>query len=124
MLRHRAHAAESARRAVPARLLYSSRSWQELIYREELARLSEADETLEVIHTLTREPPPGWTGFSRRIDRAMLGEVGWPTSAAPHIYVCGPTPLVETAAEALVAIGHEPTTIRTERFGPTGGPIS
>jgi ferredoxin-NADP reductase len=122
MLRHRASAPESERRAIPARLLYSSRSWTELIYRDELARLAEADDSLRVVHTLTREAPPKWTGYTRRIDRAMLAEVAWPTSAHPHLYVCGPTPLVETAAESLVTIGHEPTSIRTERFGPTGGP--
>jgi ferredoxin-NADP reductase len=103
------------------RLLYSSRSWHELIYRDELARLSNADDSLQVLHTLTREPPPDWTGLARRIDRAMLAEVAWLPSAHPRIFVCGPTPLVETAAEALVSLGHESTTIRTERFGPTGG---
>jgi ferredoxin-NADP reductase len=123
MLRHRAHAVESVRRATPARLLYSSRSWTELIYRDELAHLASADDSLEVTHTLTREPPPNWTGYARRIDRPMLAEVGWPVSARPHLYVCGSTPLVETAAEALVALGHDPISIRTERFGPTGGPV-
>ncbi len=122
MLRHRAHAAESVRRAAPARLLYSSRSWQDLIYREELARLAAADNSLEVMHTITREPPPGWTGYARRIDQAMLAEAAWPARANPQIYVCGPTPLVERAAEGLVALGYQPDSIRTERFGPTGGP--
>ena len=123
MLRHRANAPESTRRAIPARLLYSSRSWQELIYRDELARLADADDSLRVTHTLTREPPPNWTGYARRIDRAMIAEVAWPVSAHPHIYVCGGSPLVETAAEALVALDYEPLSIRTERFGPTGGPV-
>ena len=122
MLRHRANAPESVRRAIPARLLYSSRSWQELIYRDELARLAEADDSLRIVHTITREPPPHWSGYARRIDRAMLAEVAWPPAAHPHVYVCGGTPLVETAAEALVALGFEPASIRTERFGPTGGP--
>ena len=123
MLRHRAYAPESVRRAIPARLLYSSRSWQELIYRDELARLAEADDSLRIVHTITREPPPMWTGYARRIDRAMLAEVAWPVSARPRVFVCGSNPLVETAAEGLVMLGHEPTSIRTERFGPTGGPI-
>lgn len=123
MLRHRAAAPESVRDAIPARLLYSSRSWQELIYRDELARLADTDASLRVTHTLSREHPPNWAGYARRIDRAMLAEVAWPVTTHPHIYVCGGTPLVETAAEALVALGHEPTSIRTERFGPTGGPI-
>ncbi|MEP7067418.1 MAG: ferredoxin reductase [Gemmatimonadota bacterium] len=123
MLRHRALAPESVRRAIPALLLYSSRSWQELIYRDELARLADSDDSLSVVHTLTREPPLGWTGFARRIDRAMIAEVAWPIAMRPPVYVCGPTPLVETAAEALVSLGYDPMTIRTERFGPTGGPI-
>ena len=122
MLRHRANAPDALRRAISTRLLYSSRSWQELIYRDELARLGEGDDSLRIVHTLTREPPPDWTGYARRIDRAMLAEVAWPASARPHAYVCGGTPLVETAAEALVALGYEPSSIRTERFGPTGGP--
>lgn len=120
MLRHRAAASDAVRRATPARLLYSSRSWTELIYRDELARLAAADDSLQVVHTITREPPPGWTGYRRRIDATMLTEVAWPPASHPHLFVCGPTPLVEMAAEGLVALGNEPETVRTERFGPTG----
>lgn len=120
MLRHRAAASAEVRREVPARLLYSSRSWRELIYRDELARLTAADNTLTVVHTITREPPPGWIGFRRRIDAAMLSEIVWPVSSGPHLFVCGPTPLVETVAEGLVALKHDPESVRTERFGPTG----
>jgi len=121
MLRHRANASSEVRRAIPARLLYSSRSWTELIFRDELARLAAADDTLQVTHTITREPPTGWQGLHRRIDAAMLESIAWPPSSHPHLFVCGPTPLVETVAEGLVALGHEPTSVRTERFGPTGG---
>lgn len=120
MLRHRASAGEELRRATPARLLYSSRSWSELIYRDELARLAAADPSLEVVHTITREPPPGWTGYHRRIDMAMLAERTWPVSSRPHLFVCGPNSLVEMVAEGLVALGFDPQTVRTERFGPTG----
>lgn len=120
MLRHRATASEEVRRAIPARLLYSSRSWSELIFRDELASLAAADASLRVVHTITREPPPAWTGYHRRIDRAMLEETAWPPSAKPHLFVCGPTPLVEVVAEGLVSLGHDPQSVRTERFGPTG----
>lgn len=120
MIRHRAAASEALRQQLPARLLYSSRSWSELIYRDELARLAAADRSLQVIHTITREPPPGWTGLRRRIDTAMLAEIVWPLASRPHLFVCGPTSLVETAAEGLVALGHNPLSVRTERFGPTG----
>jgi len=92
-----------------------------MIYRDAIARLADEDATLEVALTFTREPPQGWTGFRRRIDRMMLAEVAWPPSERPHVFVCGPTALVETAATALVELGHDPALVRTERFGPTGG---
>jgi len=125
MLRHRDVALERAgalaRHQVPTRLLYSSRKWDEVIYRDELARLAEKDPTVEVTHTLTREQSPEWTGFRRRIDRAMLEQVAWPASEHPRVFVCGPTPLVESVAGTLVELGHEPARVKTERFGPTGG---
>jgi ferredoxin-NADP reductase len=125
MLRHRAAARRTAafraRHDVPTRLLYSSRRSSEVFYSRELARRAEADETLEVALTFTREPPPGWTGFRRRIDRTMLAEVAWPPRERPHIFVCGPTLLVEEVASVLVDLGHDPALVKTERFGPTGG---
>jgi ferredoxin-NADP reductase len=117
MLRHRT----AQRSQIPTRLLYSSRSLEDVIYREELDRLAAAGTGLEVVDTLTRTQPEGWSGFSRRIDRSMLFQVAWPPEMRPLIFVCGPTPLVEATAEALVALGHEATMIKTERFGPTGG---
>jgi len=117
MIRHRAAAHSDA----PTRLLYSSRSREETIYAEELDRFAAEDGALEVFHTLTRSQPSGWTGYSRRIDREMLEEVAWPPGERPLVYVCGPTPLVETVATALVQLGHDPNRIKTERFGPTGG---
>ena len=117
MIRHRA--ARASR--VPARLLYSSRTLEDVIYRDELDRDGGNGSGLEVVHTLTRAQPPGWTGRSRRIDAEMLAEVSWPPEQRPLAYVCGPTPLVEAVASALVALGHDPDRVRTERFGPTGG---
>jgi ferredoxin-NADP reductase len=117
MLRHRA-AQDSA---VPTRLLYSARSLEDVIYRDELDRLVATGSGLAVIHTLTRSVPEGWQGLHRRIDTAMLSTVAWPPAERPLIFVCGPTPLVESAAESLVKLGHEPAHIKTERFGPTGG---
>jgi ferredoxin-NADP reductase len=127
MLRHRAAALGKvdvdARHHIPARLLYSSRRWDEVIYRDELARLVEEDPTLEVTLTLTREQHPGWTGFQRRIDRMMLADVAWPPAERPHVFVCGGTLLVESVASALVELGHDPARVKTERFGPTGGAV-
>jgi len=117
MLRHRA----AAKSDVPTRLLYSSRSREDTIYAEELDHLAAEDGALEVTHTLTRSRPPGWTGYSRRIDREMLEEVAWAPEERPLGFVCGPTPLVEAAATALVDLGHDPARVKTERFGATGG---
>jgi len=121
MLRHRAASGEAGR-AVPARLLFPSRSLADIIYREELEQLGSAPGGPGIVHTLTRErPPPGWRGHARRIDAPMLAEVGFPPTAAPKVFICGPTPMVEAVAEAAVALGHEPGRIKTERFGATGG---
>ncbi len=117
MIRHRA----AQRSTVPTRLLFSSRAFDEIIYRQELARLSAADPTLQVVHTLTRHQPPGWRGYRRRIDRAMLAEVAWPPAERPRAFVCGPTALVEAVASTLVELGHEALRVKTERFGPSGG---
>jgi len=117
MIRHRA--ARGGR--VPTRLLYSSRSLEDVIYRVELDRLAGRADGLEVFHTLTRSRPRGWNGYARRIDRDMLAAVGFPPDQRPLCMVCGPTPLVEAVAEALVELGHPPDRVKTERFGPTGG---
>jgi ferredoxin-NADP reductase len=117
MIRHR----RATGSTVPTKLLFSSRSWEDVIYREELERLASTGEGLTVIHTLTRMQPDGWTGYARRVDEAMLSEVGWPASEMPASFVCGPTPFVEAVASALVSLGHPAPAIKTERFGPTGG---
>ncbi|HEY1951175.1 MAG TPA: ferredoxin reductase [Gemmatimonadaceae bacterium] len=125
MIRHRAAVLAASdqvtRQLLRTRLLYSSRKWDDVIYRDELERLASDDDSLEVRFTITREPPAGWTGYKRRIDREMLAEVSWPAADKPRIFVCGPTPLVETAATLLVELGHSPALVKTERFGPTGG---
>ena len=105
---------------IPTRLLYSARSLDDVFYRDELARRSETEPNLDVILTLTRSQPAGWTGLSRRIDRAMVAEIAWPPSDRPLCYICGPTTLVEAAARFMVELGHDPARIKTERFGPTG----
>ena len=116
MIRHRQQAASR----VATRLLFSSRHPEEIIYRDELETLAAASDGFEVIHTLTRSQPPGWTGYDRRIDDRMLAEVLEPLGAGARCYICGPTALVEVAANALVRLGLPPERVRTERFGPSG----
>jgi ferredoxin-NADP reductase len=110
MLRHR----ERLGSDVEARLLLSAQRRQDVIYRAEL-------QAFDVTYTYTREAPPGWTGYARRVDREMLAEAGFAPAQRPRIYVCGPTGFVEGVAAELVALGHGPDRIRTERFGATGG---
>ena len=116
MLRHRA----TQRSTVDASLLVSARTAGVALYREEVDAL-EPREGLEVAWTFTREAPPGWAGYARRVDAEMLAAVGPAPAAAPRCFVCGPTPFVESVAELLVDLGHAPQRIHAERFGPTGG---
>jgi ferredoxin-NADP reductase len=101
-----------------ARLLYSARSLEDVIYRDDLNRLAACDE-IDVRLTLTRESPEGWMGHRGRVDKSLLEEVAWLPDEQPLTYVCGPTGFVEAAAGGLVELGHDPGRIRTERFGPT-----
>jgi ferredoxin-NADP reductase len=114
ILRHR----ERTGSAVPARLLYSSRTLDDVIYRGELDQPAAG---VEVIHALTRQQPPGWAGYARRVDAAMLAEVAWPSGGMPLAYACGPTSFVEAVSQALVHAGYPPERVKTERFGATGG---
>jgi len=116
MIRHRAAAGSK----IPTRLLYSSRAPVEVIYRGELEKLSAAGTGLEIIHTFTRVQPLGWTGYARRIDDRMLGEVVRPLGKNPQAFICGPTLLVEAAADGLIKAGVKSSQIRTERLGPSG----
>jgi ferredoxin-NADP reductase len=115
MLRHWA----AGERKMPARLLYSSRSFDDVIYHDELRRLA-SDDGADVQLTLTREWPEGWEGYHGRVDKQLVDQLAWPPDGRPLNYVCGPTAFVEAVAEVLVQGGHEPSRIRTERFGPTG----
>jgi ferredoxin-NADP reductase len=110
MIRHRRAAGSPVR----TRLVYSSRTLEEVIYREELSTLGDG---VDVVHTLTRAQPPGWTGYARRVDVDLLREVAFPPAEDPRVFVCGPTSFVEAVAEGLVALGHRPARVRTERFG-------
>ena len=102
---------------VPVRLLYSSRTWADVIYRTELEQRTQG---VAVTYTLTRAQPAGWTSYGRRVDQQMLTEVAWPATQAPLAYVCGPTSFVESVAAGLVALGYPPDRVKTERFGATG----
>ena len=113
MVRHRLRSRSEA----PVRLLYSSRTLDDVIYR---AELDEAGDGVEVVHTLTREQPPGCGGYARRVDAELLADVAWPADDGALAFVCGPTSFVEAVAEGLVDLGYPPARVKTERFGATG----
>ena len=119
MLRHRSRASAAVQARTPIRMVYSARSLDDVIYRRELESLAN-DSGVRVALTLTRSAPPDWSGYRRRVDRAMLDEVAWPAAPNTQGFVCGPTPLVESVASLLVDMGYDPARVRTERFGPTG----
>jgi ferredoxin-NADP reductase len=102
-----------------ARLLYSARTFEDVIYEREFAALAGL-ENVDVRIALTREWPEHWPGLRGRIDRAVLESAAWSPHEEGLIYICGPTPFVEATASTLVELGHDPSSIKTERFGPTG----
>jgi ferredoxin-NADP reductase len=114
MVRHHLASASDT----PLRLLYSARTLEDVIYRDELMSVP-ADSEIDVRFTLTRGQPAGWQGYARRVDRELVEEIAWPPSENPLVYICGPNGFVEAAASALVALGHEPSRVKTERFGPS-----
>ena len=116
MLRHR----KAAGSHVPARLLYSARTVDDLIYRRELDALAADGSGFEVFYTVTRGAPAGWGGFARRIDVPMLAQVAKPFGPEPLVFICGPTLMVESAASGLTELGIAAARIKTERFGPSG----
>jgi ferredoxin-NADP reductase len=117
MLRHR----DRHEDCTPTTLVYSSRSVDDIIYRQELDAMATRNHGLRVLHTLTREQPVGWTGHRGRIDRTLLAKTCFPSARNPKIFVCGPTPFVEDVSRFLVDLGHDPLAVKTERFGPSGG---
>ncbi|WP_022723620.1 ferredoxin reductase [Rhodopseudomonas sp. B29] len=103
-----------------ARLLYSSRSADRIIYREGLEALAALPNGVILTHTVTRGAPPGWKGERSRIGRVMLTRREFTPAGHPDVFVCGPAAFVETVAGHLAAMGHPEDKVRTERFGPTG----
>jgi ferredoxin-NADP reductase len=117
MLRHR----DKAKNRSPALLIYSSRRLQDVIYRDEIDAMARHDPALRIVHALTREAPRDWTGHRGRVDKSLLAANCFAPAQQPAIYVCSPTSFVESIAVLLVELGFEPLSIKTERFGPSGG---
>lgn len=117
-----ARARRDAGSNVRMRWLSSSRTVADVVYRAELDALASAGDGFELFQTVTRDAPDGWAGHHGRIDEALLSQVAWPPDTGARIYICGPTTFVEAMARTLLKLGHNPSTIKTERFGATGAP--
>jgi ferredoxin-NADP reductase len=98
-----------SRSSTPVRLLYSARSLGDVLGGDSLGP--------QATITLTRQTPAGWQGPTGRVDRTMLAERAFAPTTQPRTFVCGPTVFVETVATALVDLGHDPLSVRLERFG-------
>ena len=105
----------------PALLIYSARTWEDIVYRDELKAMMRRDSSFRLVYALTRQQPEDWTGHRGRITKGLLSANWFPPAHNPAIYVCGPTSFVETAANLLAELGFDPLSIKTERFGPSGG---
>lgn len=116
ILEHRQRVAQG----LPTTLLYSVRSLDDAMFVTRLHELARADPALQIAWTYTRTAPQAWPGYARRVDADMLRTTAPPPDARPSIYVCGPTPFVERIATTLVSLGYRPSSVRTERFGPSG----
>lgn len=116
IIRHRAKIGATN----PTALLFSVRTGDDAIYQRELTQLASNDTSFHLFLTFTRQPPPGWTGYRRRIDRTMLTALLQSFETRPQSFICGPTLLVEQVANTLVELGLSADMVRTERFGPTG----
>jgi ferredoxin-NADP reductase len=116
MLRHRAATGSTT----AARLLYSARSLEDVIYRHELLEATD-DGGVDITVALTRSWPEDWAGHRGRVDERLLDSATWPPSDEPLIYICGPTGFVEAISQQMVRRGHPPERVKTERFGPTSG---
>jgi ferredoxin-NADP reductase len=117
MIRERAAAGSQA----PFKLIYSVRDPGAVLYAGELAQRERAGDGLEVRYLYTRTAPPGSTEPTGRINATTLASAGWPPEDSPAVFVCGPTGFVEAVADLLVRAGHGAGSIKTERFGPSGG---
>lgn len=103
------------------RLPYSLKSPKAEFYREELRTLSQESPKLTVDYVYTRKVPQGWPAAPKRLTAETLLTNILPVDATPDTFICGQTIFVETVAEWLVQAGYPAASIKTERFGGTGG---
>jgi ferredoxin-NADP reductase len=117
MLRHhQKHLATDAGREIV--FIISARMLEYVLYYDELQAIAAEDPQVKVILTITDTPPPGWTGYARRVDESMLREtIGAYVETQALTYICGPTAFVEAVASTMVTLGFNSPAIKTERFG-------
>ena len=118
MLRHRAARAAASRGALePMALVLSARTFDDVIYRDELLALDGRD-GFHCALALTRDRPRRAADHGRRIDAAMVGAAIATLGRPPAlVFACGSNAFVNAASDAALAAGIPATRIRTERYG-------
>ena len=114
MVRQRA----ATRSRAPVQLLLSARTWQDILYRDELLDQVRRNDGFGVVFTLTREPPRRAEDFGRRVDAeivmAALARLPGPPK---QMFICGTNGFVDAAADGATAAGVAAELIHTERYG-------
>lgn len=114
MIRHRG----TRPAADPMVLVYSSRTWDDVIHRNALLRSESEQAGLSVRFCLTRDQPRRAVDVGHRLDRAVVDSALATLGAPPaHVFVCGANRFVGSAADLLLSAGIDAQRIRTERYG-------
>ena len=105
-------------RAIPVVLLFAVRTWDDVIFREELIAHDAAEAQFTLLLSLSRDAARRPQDVGRRIDAPLLEVTLARLGAVPRLtFVCGSNPFVEAVAGHLLDLGFSPQTVRTERFG-------
>ncbi|MEV4422711.1 ferredoxin reductase family protein [Patulibacter sp. NPDC049589] len=99
----------------PFLLLYGSRQWADITFREELAALGRRLPNLQVVHALSRAEP-GWPGERGRVGEQLLRRYAPRDIARWSALICGPAAMVAEASVTLALLGMPMRAIQAEGF--------
>jgi ferredoxin-NADP reductase len=114
IVRHRA----AVGRDIAVVLLHAARTWDDVIFREELIARDAAEANFTLLLSLSRDTAHRPQDFGRRIDPSLLNITLARLGTTPRLtFACGSNAFVEAVTGYLLDLGLDPKTIRTERFG-------
>lgn len=115
--RHRFAAGSTA----PMGMVFSARSWDEAMYRDELVEMEARGDGFLVVFALTRDAREAGAlragDYARRVDEAMMRDVVSRLGSVAQAFVCGSNPFVEAAVRGMIAAGVDTRVVKTERYG-------